>query len=255
MITVTPSNVPYLSCLRKAHELMVMKRFPGLKETSPALRFGNVLHAVMRHVYDPNRGTPPHIQYLDTYIRAALLEQPYEDEESKRHDAKRAERLVRLYADDDEDSEATVSVEQGGTFPILVGGETVYYIRARPDRILIRPEQNDVVVCRDYKTSNRCPSPEQIFINLAVCKGLYPGYRAYRLEQDAITDEGVQRTIFTSAEVRGVVRLLSEKVRRFTCATEFPAEPADGCAYCQAKAGCPAFEAQAGLDSDDLDQF
>ncbi len=232
--TLTPSNAAYLQCLKKFDTLAVRKQYPARRASSSALQFGNALHAILADVYRPvaSGPAPPHLHRLPLLTRAAFLRQPYQTEEDREYERARGERLARRYVDEDEEGPDTLAVEYGGTFPITIGGEVAFRISGRLDRFLVRAQAPDILVARDYKLGTRPPLMPQVWVNLVLCKLLYPGYKSYMLEVDAITDEGVERITYRSKDVKGMIGLVADGVRRYRQAAEYPAEPGECCTHC-----------------------
>ena len=253
VLSVTPSNCLYLGCLRKANELIVYKRYSGLRKQGGALVFSSGLHRALRDVYDPQNGPPPNLQNLAGYIRAAFLRQPYPDAAAREHDVCRAAKIIAEYVDADDDAAYTIAVERTGIYQVRAG-DLIYELHARLDRALVRPSEPDVLVVRDYKIGRLSLEPEQVTINLDVAKMLWPHFRAYCLEVDGLVDGGeTERLVYHSRECKGIISSsITPRVRRFAQATEMLAEPGEACMYCGAKQGCPA-HTQAPIDAASLD--
>lgn len=238
--TLTPSNVSYLPCLKKFHTLAVLKQYPDQRVQSSALNFGNALHDVLADVYRPIAGQPPppHLDRLPLLTRAAFLRRPYRTGEDREQERARGERMVRRYVDEDEEGPETLAVEHSGTFPVTIGGEVAFHISGRLDRVLVRGSAPDTLVSRDYKFGARLLPIPQVWIILALCKMLYPGYKSYALELEAIMEDGVERVTYRSADVKGMMCLVADGVKRYRQAAEYPAEPGEGCAYCPLAQTC-----------------
>ena len=250
--TITPSNAKYLDCLKKYHTLSVLKQYPGTRAQSPALVYGEAVHDVLRGVYKPNPTRPaPHMRQLQQLIQAAFLRQPYRQDADREWDMRRCERLVRRYVEQDEDATYTLAVEQQAARMICVD-DLRYRLSARLDRLIVRPHQPEIMVVRDYKVgSSRSLEEYQCLINLAVAKILMPGYQAYTLEIDVLCDEeGVQRTVYHSRQYKGMIQLLHDRVRRYTDAMAYPAEPGSACVYCPLLATC---QPETEIDGNTLD--
>jgi len=255
MLTVTPSNVSQLACLHKFNELAVNKRYPPRVETGGNLRFSNILHDAMKRLYDPSGG-PPNPGRIALYVQAAMMRHGgnYEDEASRAYDVAKAETILRTYFEQDEDSGYTLGVEVSGVFPIQTQDLT-FSLSARLDRVLCRPESPDTLIARDYKIRQTYLQPEQVFVNLAVLRCLYPGYRSYVLEVDGIgsAEIGVDRMVYRSRQLKGVIHLLSDQVRRYANATSYPAEPGEHCMHCPLLPSCQQHEVVGAAELDFTD--
>lgn len=254
LLTITPTSAPWLSeCLKRFDTLHVRRDYPGMRAPSPVLRFANLVHACQRDLYDPKRpGLLPHEDDLDTILRLAALRGGYKDEVDRAYDTDRARKLCRVYLDqaDVMESEATIGVEVAGTFPILVGGQPLYALSARLDRVLCLP--GGKIAGIDYKIGSRLPPISGILINLAALKAAHPNATAYEFWIESLSDGGVERTIFKGEEFRGAIKTLTAQVRRYLTAESYPAEPGEGCLWCPLRPGCQGSE-QAGIREEVLE--
>ena len=118
--------------------------------------------------------------------------------------------------EDEEDEQAMVAVERADTYPVRVGDEVLYSRSARLDRILIKalPGGESIAAGIDYKIGNKRPDTEQVLINLAVLKQMYPGHGAYQCWLEALTDYGMERTVYHTKAIHGMIRSLNDRVHR-----------------------------------------
>jgi len=116
----------------------------------------------------------------------------------------------------------------------MAGTETLYSLTARMDRVLVIP---DCAVAIDYKLSRRIPDPDAILIYLCALREAYPNAGRWEFWLEALSEEGVERTVFRSEEFKGQIHNLTAKVKRYFEAESYPAERGDHCLYCQIKGG------------------
>ena len=146
-------------------------------------------------------------------------------------DMHRAQRLVLAYATMDEEAEYTTAVECSAKYPIHIGGEVVYQVSARLDRIIEMPDGE--CIARDYTTGNKTLSLEQVWCNLVVLRLLRPNRKKYILQVDTLNDDTiVDRVIYPSHHLKGIVKLVNAQVLAFQRATEHRAMQGEQCLFC-----------------------
>lgn len=241
-LVITPSNVLFLGCLRKFHVLVAEKEaYRENRPIVPIMRFSTAVHAVLKEIYSPGRGVPPHLANLDAYLHFAFAPQPYTDEQERASDIQRARKMILSYVDQDEDSEGTLAVEKIIRTQTKTLNGTAYTCSTRLDRVLVRPDRPGTVVVRDYKMGRSVfLHPLQIFLYLAAAKSEYDDRgREFVLEIDAVSEEGVHRATYSSQHLTGVIHELGRLVARYAAATNYPAEPSDEqCLFCPLKPTC-----------------
>ena len=238
-ITISPSNVTWLSCLKRFEGLAVRRAYPGMRPASPVLRFATLTHKVMAGLYSPTAAPtpPPHLEQLEAILRLAFLSAGYDNEGDREFDMAKCRKLVRAYlaqADSTED-EATVAVERSSFYSVRVGGEVLYTLTARIDRVLV---MKDKTVGVDLKVGAKIPAIEEIVCNMAALKAAYPAGPRWEFWIESLNDEGVDRTVFKAEQLKGAVRLITAQVRRFQAAQVFPPEPNENCQWCPYRPEC-----------------
>ena len=114
----------------------------------------------------------------------------------------------------DEDAAYTIATELTGTFPIAVGGETLFEVSARLDRLIVRPEEPDVLILRDYKTAKPNIDMLESFVAMLVAKLIHPEFKSIRMEIDWFDGDGrVTRETLVSSEYKGFAAILVGKVQ------------------------------------------
>lgn len=246
-ITITPSNWPSLTCARKFQEFSVLKLYPANRTRSCAMIFGEACHYILERMFSPDSrlpGEPPRLELLPTFSCDVFARYPYDAADVRETEVRRAIRLLRRYGEEDYndgDSAYTVSVEQRATH--LIRDRTMgveYNLSGRLDRIILRPQQPDVAVCRDYKFTARPITTEQALINLAVLKIAMPGYKNYAIEIDEISDEGTHRTVHHSNQMKGQIRGITERVKAFYDDVEKKPKVCGECTWCDLRKTCLA---------------
>lgn len=257
MLTISPSTIAYTQCALKFDRLVRQRKFARSGATSPVMRYATAVHSALRMLYDPALGTPAHTGQLDFALRTAFAGQPtYQSDEDRQYDIRRARRLLLRYLDEDEDdAPCTIAVERQCSYPVRVEGAVLFEATARLDRLLVRPSAPDTLVCRDYKVSSSRPLDiEAVWLNLASARAQFreAGYKHWTLEVENLTDDGTERCTYHSADLKGVVTLVVERVQRHLGATEVIPTPCEACHFCQVKPECPA-HANAIVDVADMD--
>ena len=98
-------------------------------------------------------------------------------------------------------------VEKFGIHSIAYQNQVLFNVSARLDKIIVYDNKPNTCVAVDYKVGGKRTSidTDQIFINMAVLKLMHPGYEAYALEIQNLSDEGIDRALYRSNVLKGVV--------------------------------------------------
>lgn len=110
------------------------------------------------------------------------------------------EYLARTYirSEDPEDIAATIGTETVVGFVFHYCEQPLAYIKATLDRVLVRSEEPDTLVIKEYKTGQQRVELREALILLWCAKTRWPGFR-YVLEYEWIDAEGsVERTVVTT---------------------------------------------------------
>ncbi len=247
---ISPSSVGDLDCLKKFHTLRILGQWPtdGDSTFNYSAQFGNAVHQVLRSVYDPQLGIPPHHRGIALFAQEAFYEATYERNADRLADIERCIDIVRQYVrtDDEDDAIGTIAVEQECQFDIDINGAPSFALTAKPDRLIVR---GDDLVIRDYKLGRRKVDLAEAFVQIWAAKLKYHGYKLYSVEIDWIDGNGnVQRDVLPQLAFRGMAQLIKAKVMRVLTASEYPPEPGEVCRYCKLRAFCQP-NATASLDS------
>lgn len=244
IITISPSSAPWLECLSRFHKLAVLKQYPeDKKQKSHVLRFGDLVHAVLKDLYDPQKpGELPHVDGLEAYLHLAVLRSGFEGGD-REFALEKTRRLLDVYLkqQDMEDAAATVGVEVNGIYTVTKGDEVQYQLSARLDRILVFGGGARIVGI-DYKTGagSKLPPVSGVLVNLCALKAARPGAGSYEFRIESLSDSGVETTTFHGRDFRGQVAALSAQVQKYLAAEEYTPSPNEGCIFCPLRSGCKA---------------
>ena len=272
---ISPSSVSDLDCSKKFWVTRVLHQWPPRPET-PALtaaEFGTAFHAVMSSLYrgvcqpkgnhyeehpcpseevggawiplpvfSPDTHSLPDLRHLSALTRAAFHARRYPSAAGRDEDIQTCMDMVQTYVqnEDEEDVTGTLAVERWGEFVIEDGGQPLFRLCAKLDRVLVRGAEPDCLVVRDYKTSlSRRVSLVEAFVVLWGARLCYPGYGRYALEYERVDKEGrVDREVVRGEDVRGQHGWLLSRLHHILGAGDHPAEPGDGCRFCVLRPSC-----------------
>ncbi len=255
---ITPTSVLDLACPAKFWTLRVLKQWPPRQPNSFGA-FGKALHSVLRDVYDPSSPARPDTANLDMYIDNAMREHRYADKAAEAADTRRISQMVRGYvaAEDDEDHAdalGTISVERLLEHKIIYQGTPLFVLSARLDRLIVRPDEPNVLIIRDYKTGNSPVPLESSFCQLWAAKLKFgKRFDSFRLEIDQVDNDGrIERRVVEPCQCRGVHRWIMERAAAVLTATEHAEEPSQqACTWCCRANDCPAVQGGTARLEDD----
>ncbi len=254
LVQLTPSNVRELSCVKRFKTLRIDKNWPR-RTSNRSAQFASGWHKVMMHVFDPRAGAGPHLEDLSAEIRDAFAVVSYASKIERQEAWERCERMVLGYVEwERDDPSTTIATEKQGKFAFFHAGEPLYEVFGRLDRILVRDDQPDVLVVRDAKLFSRECDLFEGFLTLLTLKCMYPAYKRYVLEIDTISEDAeVRREIITSADVKGIHKLVWKRLQRVLNSDAYDAEPGDGCKFCPLQPTCqPAIEIEVDASTFDF---
>jgi len=237
--TLTPSSInDLMDCAKKYHTLRVLKEWPPRDGVHLGIEFGIGFHAIIRQVYDPRRKPLPHLDDLPVWARKAFYARRYPDAETRECEMERCLQAVYAYVAQDEDAEATFDVEVEGSLTVEHAGQPLFDLYARLDRVLVRPNEPEHLIVRDYKCAARHVNLLEAYVLLRVAKLLYPTYQHYSVEFDWIADGTVERDIIAGSELKGLDPIVKARALEVFTASEYPAQPGDGCLGCPLRREC-----------------
>lgn len=234
-----PSRLRDLPCPKRFHTLHVLRNGPR-QEWSQPLVYGTACHRLLRVLYDPAIDTPPTERDVERLARGAFAEQHYPDPDARASDLARAIRMAGAYVAHDADALHTLAVEVNDDVTLRDGKVRPFGISAKYDRLIVRPDDPEHLVLRDYKTG--APGSvdlEAACIMLAVAKLRNKEYSEFSLEFDYVGNDGLDvRQNVTLAEAKLKWPELRSRAAHVYDATEFPAEPGEHCMWCPLRAEC-----------------
>jgi RecB family exonuclease len=237
---LTPSRAGDLACLKKYHELHVLKNSPG-EAFSPALVYGQASHDLLKRVYNPAVAVSPAQADVSLLSQRVFSSLSYPDRDLRDKDCVRCAQMVQAYVSQDTDATATIAVEIFAKTPVsnAAAGFSVT-LGAKFDRLIKRPDEADCLVVRDYKTGKPgAVDMEGACLMLAVARKCYPQFKTAVVEFDWIAEGGLaQRAVITIPEAKEVWKDLRTAAFRVYGATEFPAEPGEHCQFCPLQTEC-----------------
>ncbi len=256
---ITPTGVLDLACPAKFWTLRVLKQWPP-RQTNSYGAFGDALHTTLRHVYDVTNPNRPDLANLDAYIFKAMKKHRYADENAKAADSARISQMVRGYVaaeDNDEhtDAKGTIAVERLFEHTVTYRDKPLFVLSARLDRLIVRPDEPQTLIVRDYKTGGSPVPLESSFCQLWAAKLKYgERFANYRLEIDHIDSDGrIDRDIVETTTFKGIRRWIVERTIAVLTAAEQPEQPSeDACTWCVLAPGCQAVRGVTARLEDDI---
>lgn len=235
---LSPSSIGDLACSKRYHTLRVLNLWPPKSAISAVAR-GSAFHGVMNSLYASRHEGGLDTRDIPALAREAVQRQSWPIGTALSEETARVENLVRTYlsSEDTEDIAATVGTETPVGFVFHHCDRPLAYIKATLDRVLVRPEEPETVIVKEYKTGQQRVELREALILLWCAKTRWPGFR-YRLEYEWIDAEGtVERTVVTTDMVQGQLKLLVHSLLRVLNTPPHP-EPGPKCQWCHLRSEC-----------------
>ena len=127
-------------------------------------------------------------------------------------------------------------------------------LSARLDRLIVRQDEPQVLVVRDYKSGGSPAALETSFLQLWAAKLTFRDrYANYRLEIDYIDSDGrIDRDVILPSHFKGVHRWIMDRAAAVLLGTEHFEEPSQQtCTWCPLSATCPAVQGNIARLEDD----
>jgi hypothetical protein len=234
----------------------VLKKAPE-EPFSPALKYGSLVHATLKGVFDPSINAPPWERDVETVARRVIHRIGYPAGEAELRDADLARCIttVQAYVEQEGRLGTTIAVEAFDKVKITSGTARPLVLGAKFDRLLTPLDDAGHLVIQDFKTGTPgCTDMDGACIMLAVaCARSGKEYRAFTVRYDYLNGRGLaERREVTAAEAKAVWPDLKERALRVYNATSFPAEPGEHCCFCPLREEC---RPSLSTDLDTLDGF
>ncbi len=235
---LSPSSIADLNCGKRYHTLRVLNLWPPKTAISAVAR-GSAFHGLMNSLYANRFEGQVDTRDIPALAREAVQRQMWPVGTVIAEETARVEKLARTYlqSEDLEDITATISTETTIEFVYRHCGKPLASIKATLDRVLVRPEQPEILVIKEYKTTAQRVKFREALILLWCAKTRWPGFK-YVLEYEWIDSEGsVERTTVTTDMVQGQLKLLVHSLLRVLSSPPVP-EPGAKCQWCHLRPEC-----------------
>ncbi len=235
---LSPSSIGDLACSKRYHTLRVLNLWPP-KSAIGAVARGSAFHGVINSLYASRHEGQLDTRDIPALAREAVQRQSWPAGTVLAEETARVENLARTYlrSEDPEDIATTIGTETLIGFVFHHCDKPLAYIKAMLDRVLVRAEEPDVLVVKEYKTSQQRVELREALILLWCAKTRWPGFR-YVLEYEWIDAErSVERTVVTTDMVQGQLKLLVHSLLR-VLNTPPHSEPGSKCHWCHLRAEC-----------------
>ena len=235
---LSPSSIGDLACSKRYHTLRVLNLWPP-KSAIGAVARGSAFHGVMNSLYASRHEGQLDTRDIPALAREAVQRQSWPAGTVLAEETARVENLARTYlkSEDPEDIAATIGTETSVGFVFHHCEQPLAYIKATLDRVLIRADALDLLVVKEYKTSQQRVELREALILLWCAKTRWPGFK-YILEYEWIDSEGsVERTVVTTDMVQGQLKLLVTALLRVLNTAPHP-EPGPRCQWCHLRPEC-----------------
>lgn len=235
---LSPSSISDLTCKKRFHHLRVLNLWPPKTAISAVAR-GSAFHGLMNSLYANRFEGQVDTRDIPALAREAVQRQMWPGETVLKDETARVEHLALVYlqSEDPEDIPATICTETTIEFVYWRCGKPLASIKATLDRVLVRPEQPETLIIKEYKTSAQRVELREALLLLWCARTRWPGFK-YVLEYEWINVEGtVERTTVTTDMVQGQLKLLVHSLLRVLSTPPVP-EPGAKCQWCYLRPEC-----------------
>lgn len=236
---LSPSSIGDLACSKRYHTLRILNLWPP-KSAIGAVARGSAFHNVMNSLYSSRYEGQLDARDIPALAREAVQRQSWPAGTTLAEEAARVECLARTFlaSEDPEDVSATLCTETAVGFVFHYCNKPLAYIKATLDRVLVRAEEPDVLVIKEYKTTAQRVELREALLLLWCAKTRWPGFK-YVLEYEWIdaAEGSVLRTVVTTDMVQGQLKLLVGSLLR-VLSTPPVAEPGPKCQWCHLRPEC-----------------
>ena len=240
---LTVSSVADLACSWKYTELRVKKHWPKDRKAPPiSVPRGTAIHATVHDLYRNRWGDELPMAELPSMARRAVFGSRYERGVDKDREALLVADAARLFAEncDPEDTSAILALETKIDVDYHYQGEALACLSATIDRALVRPDEPDVLILQDLKTTSQKIDLKESCLQMFCARKRWPEYRACRLELIWLdVEEGqVEVDVIEERHVRGQMRSITADLLR-VLRQEPVKEPGPAvCLWCPLRKGC-----------------
>ncbi|MBC8135874.1 MAG: PD-(D/E)XK nuclease family protein [Fibrella sp.] len=244
LFTISPSKCGDLVCPKRYHAKHIAISVP-VEPWSHALTYGNGLHKVMYLTYQPGNRVPIHERNIATIARTAFsgLTYPQDEEYRREPDIERAIQTATKYRASDPDTLHTMQVESDERIETGKAKGEPITLFSRFDRIVIRPDEPDVLRLIDYKTGSVGEIDlDSATLTLVVAKlALTERYGDKKLVlcYDYVNETGLaHREEVTPDRIRGLWKPLHERAHAVYYGDDRTAIPGPHCQFCPIRTEC-----------------
>lgn len=253
ILSLTPSKIRTYGACPRRYKLEIVDRRGGgaAHETSPALSFGNSLHAALEEIHRPAScaGRPVEVEQI---LRRHWNVDGYRDaQEEAAHFNRGVEALGRYVEAMGRPEGVIVGAETFLSRIVRVGGVRVR-LSCKVDRLEMHGDGSLEIL--DYKTNltGRVPTAESLaidlatFVNYLVTRITFPEHQHVFVSQLNVLSLAKVTVDYDAATLSANKEALTALIGNIV-EGGFTPRPSDACSWCGVQDQCPAFKSETDL--------